>query len=108
MWFAGENACATNGRSFARIGGAGFSLPTPACGRISSQLLRERTPLGPQRADRFLRCQRHAVSTIASNSGKRGFQPNQSSALAQSATNIGGAPGRQLLLARNTARSFLN
>jgi hypothetical protein len=39
MWFAGETACATNGKSFACIGGACFSLPTPACGRIPSQLL---------------------------------------------------------------------
>jgi len=30
MQFAGETACATNN------GGAGFSLPTPACGRIGS------------------------------------------------------------------------
>src|ERR1019366_4535833 len=37
MWFAGETACATNGKSFACIGGACFSLPTPACGRIPSQ-----------------------------------------------------------------------
>src|ERR1019366_658077 len=46
-------------------------------------------------ADRVFRCQRHAVSTIASNSVKRGFQPSQSSALAQSATSIGGSPGRR-------------
>ena len=42
MQSAGGTACATNGKSFARNGGAGFSLPTPACGRIFSQLLRER------------------------------------------------------------------
>src|ERR1035441_7190022 len=35
---AGETACATNGKSLARIGGACFSLPTPVCGRISSRL----------------------------------------------------------------------
>src|ERR1035441_7911353 len=29
---AGETACATNGESFVCIGGAGFSLPTPASG----------------------------------------------------------------------------
>src|SRR5450759_5348107 len=34
-WFAGETACATNGNSFARSGGACFSLPTPACGRAA-------------------------------------------------------------------------
>ena len=32
--FAGESACATTSESYAGIGGAGFSLPTPACGRI--------------------------------------------------------------------------
>jgi hypothetical protein len=36
---AGETACATNDKSFACIGGAGFSLPTPACGRILSRTL---------------------------------------------------------------------
>jgi hypothetical protein len=36
---ADETACATTGKSFACIGGACFSLPTPACGRISSHLL---------------------------------------------------------------------
>jgi hypothetical protein len=39
MRFAGETACATTGKSIARIGGACFSLPTPTGGRISSQLL---------------------------------------------------------------------
>jgi hypothetical protein len=39
MWLAGETACATTGKSFACIGGACFSLPTPACGRIFSQRL---------------------------------------------------------------------
>ena len=41
MRYAGETACATTGKSFACIGGACFSLPTPACGRIFSHLLRE-------------------------------------------------------------------
>src|ERR1035441_2981934 len=40
MRLAGETACATNGKSFACKGGAGFSLGsplgTPACGRIFS------------------------------------------------------------------------
>ena len=45
MRYAGETACATTGKSFACIGGACFSLPTPACGRIFSHLLRERLPL---------------------------------------------------------------
>src|ERR1017187_5827624 len=40
MQFAGETACATSGKSVARMGGAGFSLPTPACGRIFSHLRR--------------------------------------------------------------------
>ena len=44
MKFAGETACATNGKSFVCNGGACFSLPTPACGRIFSQLLWERLP----------------------------------------------------------------
>src|ERR1035441_10875350 len=44
MRYAGETACATNGKSFAWIGGACFSLPTPACGRIFSQLPREGLP----------------------------------------------------------------
>src|ERR1039457_4351512 len=35
---AGETACATNGMAFACSGGACFSLPTPACGRILSRL----------------------------------------------------------------------
>src|ERR1019366_6030830 len=35
---AGETACAT--RLFARKGGAGFSLPTPACGRVFPRRLR--------------------------------------------------------------------
>src|ERR1039457_2574584 len=39
--YAGETACATNGKSFACIGGTGFSLSTPACGRIFSHLLRD-------------------------------------------------------------------
>ena len=39
MRLAGETACATNDKSFACIGGAGFSLPTPVCGRIVSQPL---------------------------------------------------------------------
>jgi hypothetical protein len=39
MRHAGETACGTIGKSFACIGGACFSLPTPACGRILSQLL---------------------------------------------------------------------
>jgi hypothetical protein len=30
MQLAGETACATNGKSFARIGGTGFSLSTLA------------------------------------------------------------------------------
>src|ERR1035438_6976992 len=34
MRLAGESACPTTGRSFACIGGTGFSLSTPACGRI--------------------------------------------------------------------------
>jgi hypothetical protein len=40
---AGESACPTTGKSFACIGGTGFSLSTPACGRILSHLLRERS-----------------------------------------------------------------
>src|ERR1035438_7192243 len=40
MRFAGGTACATSGKSVARIGGAGFSLPTPACGRILPHLRR--------------------------------------------------------------------
>jgi hypothetical protein len=39
MCLAGETACATNDKSFACIGGACFSLPTPACGRIFSRPL---------------------------------------------------------------------
>ena len=39
MQLAGGTACGTTGKSFTRIGGACFSLPTPACGRISSHLL---------------------------------------------------------------------
>src|ERR1019366_2790160 len=39
MRYAGETACATKGKSFACIGGTGFSLSTPACGRIFSHLL---------------------------------------------------------------------
>ena len=39
MGYAGETACATNGKSLACIGGTGFSLSTPACGRIFSYLL---------------------------------------------------------------------
>jgi hypothetical protein len=39
MCLAGETACATNDKSFACIGGACFSLPTPACGRIFSRSL---------------------------------------------------------------------
>src|ERR1019366_4018999 len=35
-------ACPTTCNSFACRGGACFSLPTPACGRISSHVLRER------------------------------------------------------------------
>src|ERR1039457_3026996 len=38
--FAGESACATSGKSSACEGGAGFSLPTPARGRILLQLFR--------------------------------------------------------------------
>src|ERR1035441_10393561 len=44
MRLADESACPTTGKSFACIGGACFSLPTPACGRISSQHLREGLP----------------------------------------------------------------
>src|ERR1019366_6751628 len=44
MRYAGETACATNGESLACIGGTGFSLSTPACGRIVSHLLREGLP----------------------------------------------------------------
>src|ERR1019366_376177 len=44
MRYAGETACATNGKSFACIGGTGFSLSTPACGRIFSHLLSEGLP----------------------------------------------------------------
>src|ERR1035441_3499811 len=61
MRYAGETACATKGKSFACIGGTGFSLSTPACGRIFSHLLSEglrwsgskrlcRNPLAAQRA----------------------------------------------------------
>jgi hypothetical protein len=32
--FAGETACAATGMVLACLGGAGFSLPTPACGRV--------------------------------------------------------------------------
>jgi hypothetical protein len=39
MRLAGESACATTGNPFACIGGTGFSLSTPACGRIFSHLL---------------------------------------------------------------------
>src|ERR1035441_4655494 len=53
MRFAGGTACATNGKSLACIGGACFSLPTPACGRIFSQLrewlLRRRTTVSRQK-----------------------------------------------------------
>src|ERR1035438_1891705 len=38
MRYAGETACATNGKSFACIGGTGFSLSTPACRRNFSPL----------------------------------------------------------------------
>src|ERR1035441_8115915 len=44
MRYAGETACATKGKSFACIGGTGFSLSTPACGRISFHLLSEGLP----------------------------------------------------------------
>src|ERR1019366_5400012 len=44
MRLAGESACPTTGKAFACIGGTGFSLSTPACGRISSQHLREGLP----------------------------------------------------------------
>jgi len=37
MQFAGENACVTTGKSPVCLGGAGFSLPTPARGRFSLQ-----------------------------------------------------------------------
>jgi hypothetical protein len=49
MRYAGETACATNGKSFARTGGTGFSLSTPACGRIFSHVLRscEKIAYGP-------------------------------------------------------------
>jgi hypothetical protein len=39
---AGESACPTAGKSLACESGTGFSLSTPACGRVFSQLLRER------------------------------------------------------------------
>jgi hypothetical protein len=39
MQLAGESACPSTGKSFACIGGTGFSLSTPACGRIFSHLL---------------------------------------------------------------------
>jgi hypothetical protein len=39
MRLAGESACPTTGKLFACIGGTGFSLSTPACGRIFSHLL---------------------------------------------------------------------
>ncbi len=39
MQFAGETACATNGKSFGCDGGAGFSLLTPECGRIFRKFL---------------------------------------------------------------------
>ena len=49
MQFAGGTACATTGNSFACIGGACFSLPTPACGRISSHLLTVAARIGASR-----------------------------------------------------------
>src|ERR1017187_4615241 len=47
--FAGETACATTSKSFACKGGACFSLPTPACGRIFLQLLTVAAPIGASR-----------------------------------------------------------
>src|ERR1019366_4437615 len=44
--FAGESACATDGKLFSCSGGACFSLPTPACGRISSRLPTVASPMG--------------------------------------------------------------
>src|ERR1035441_8502405 len=44
MRLAGETACPTTGKSSACIGGTGFSLSTPACGRIFSQRLSEGLP----------------------------------------------------------------
>jgi hypothetical protein len=49
MLFAGETACATNGKFVSCIDGACFSLPTPACGRIFFQLL---TVVGPEGSSR--------------------------------------------------------
>src|SRR5271157_494839 len=39
VWFVGETAHATKASRSPAIGGAGFSLTTPACQRISSQFL---------------------------------------------------------------------
>src|ERR1019366_4975958 len=41
----GESACPTTGMSIACIGGTGFSLSTPACGRIFSHVLRKGSPV---------------------------------------------------------------
>ena len=54
MRYADENACATTGESLACLDGACFSLPAPACGRISSRLLREPDHYQPMKKIRVL------------------------------------------------------
>jgi len=55
MRLAGESACPTTGKSFGCIGGTGFSLSMPACGRIFSHLLTSRlwswSPCSPSRCE---------------------------------------------------------
>jgi hypothetical protein len=45
MRYAGETARATTGKSSACIGGTGFSLSTPACGRTFSHPLKLGAPI---------------------------------------------------------------
>src|ERR1035437_1865434 len=53
--FAGETACATTGKSFACISGAGCGLPKPACGHPVSQHLREWLPRLSREIDRTVK-----------------------------------------------------
>src|ERR1035438_4401822 len=82
MRYAGETACATNGKSFACIGGTGFSLSTPACGRTFSHLLmRERLPAPYLSRQAGGHCSRHLDQADgAPSSGERHFRKAPESA----------------------------